>query len=176
MEDENTYVRTILSWISAREPQFSMIYSSFKLSDKLGVGYHYTQADFDQLYGKIGDLSEIPISEKFPVTHNKPNFQSDNPKDGVWTDKPREPPKKQVWTPKPIFVGNPLDTLPKRNPLRYPQKVSSKGLGGMPLLSPLQSQRASPRTKTNPRVLHLRGTYVTTAIGRVTWWSFATAG
>ena len=42
LEDENTYVRTILSWISAREPQLGMIISSFKLSDKLGVGYHYT--------------------------------------------------------------------------------------------------------------------------------------
>ena len=59
-----------------------MVISSFK-SDKLGVGCHYTQVDFDELYGKIGDLSRIPMSVKFPITHNKPNFQSDNPVDGV---------------------------------------------------------------------------------------------
>ena len=150
--------------------------ASFELSDKLGVGQHYTQADFDQLYGKIGDFSGIPVSEKFPVTHNKPNFQPDNPKDGVWMDKPREPPKKQVWSPKPNFVRNPLDTLPKRSTPLTPPENSKPGAKKNILLSPHLNKRANLRPRTNLRVLHSRGTCVTTAIGRVTWWSFATTG
>ena len=69
IEDENAYLRTILSWVSSKEAQLGMLIASFKRGDDFGVGYQYSQADFDTLYGKIGDLSE-----KFPVTHNKPTF------------------------------------------------------------------------------------------------------
>ena len=73
-----------------------MMTKSFKKGDGFGVGYQYTEADFDNLYGKIVDLSDIPLSEKFPITHNKPHFLPNNPKGGVWTDKPKSPTKKQV--------------------------------------------------------------------------------
>ena len=128
-----------------------MIVSSFKLSDKLGVGYHYTQADFDQLHGRIGDLSGIPLSEKFPLTHNKLNFQLDNPKDGVWIDKPREPPKKQVWTPKPNFVRNPLDTLPKRNQPEPPPKSSKQGAKRNDPPKPTLEPKGQPKNQNQPK-------------------------
>ncbi|WVZ51324.1 hypothetical protein U9M48_002478 [Paspalum notatum var. saurae] len=93
----------------------------------------------------IGDLTGIPLSEKFPLTHNKPSFQPDNHKDGVWTDKPREPPKKQVWTPKPNFVRNPLDTLLKRNPPETPPESSKQGAKRNVPPKPAPQQESQPK-------------------------------
>ena len=54
MENENTYLRVIFSWVSASEPQLGMMIKQFKRGDGFGVGYTYTKSDFDKLYGKIG--------------------------------------------------------------------------------------------------------------------------
>ena len=103
------------------------------------------------MYGKIGDLSGVPLSEKFPLTHNKPNFQSDNPKEGVWTDKPREPPKKQVWTPKPNFVRNLLDTLPKRNPPEIPQESFKQGAKRIAPPKPTPEPKGQHKNQNQPK-------------------------
>ena len=54
LENENTYLRAILSWVSSSEPQLGMMIKQFKRGDGFGVGYTYTKSDFDRLYGKIG--------------------------------------------------------------------------------------------------------------------------
>ena len=54
LENKNTYLRAILSWVSSSEPQLGMVIKQFKRGDGFGVGYTYTKSDFDRLYGKIG--------------------------------------------------------------------------------------------------------------------------
>ena len=39
LENENTYLRAILSWVSASEPQLGMMIKQFKCGDGFGVGY-----------------------------------------------------------------------------------------------------------------------------------------
>jgi hypothetical protein len=111
LEDENTYLRAILSWVSSREPQLGMMIAQFKRGDGFGVGYAYTQSDFDNLYGKIGEASGLSPGEKPTST---PNTQ--NTTNGVYSEPPRAPPKDQVWIPKPNELRNPLDTLPPQAP------------------------------------------------------------
>ena len=59
LENENTYPRAILSWVSSSEPQLGMMIKQFKRGDGFGVGYTYTKSDFDMLYGKIGKAAEV---------------------------------------------------------------------------------------------------------------------
>ena len=42
LEDENTYLRVILGWVSSREPQLGIIIGQFKKGNGFGVGYDYT--------------------------------------------------------------------------------------------------------------------------------------
>ena len=39
LENENTYLRAILSWVSSSEPQLGMMIKQFKRGDGFGVGY-----------------------------------------------------------------------------------------------------------------------------------------
>jgi hypothetical protein len=48
LENENTYLRAILSWVSASEPQLGMMIKQFKRGDGFGVGYTDTKLDFDK--------------------------------------------------------------------------------------------------------------------------------
>ena len=59
LENENTYFRTILSWVYSSEPQLGMMIKQFKRGDGFGVGYTYTQSDFDMLYDKIGKVAGV---------------------------------------------------------------------------------------------------------------------
>jgi len=61
MENENTYLRAILSWVSANEPQLGMMIKQFNRGDGFGVGYTYMKSDFDKLYGKIGKTAGAPV-------------------------------------------------------------------------------------------------------------------
>ena len=60
LENENTYLRAILSWVSAREAQLVMMIKQFKRGDGFGVSYTYTKSDFDMLYGKIDKAAGVP--------------------------------------------------------------------------------------------------------------------
>ena len=42
LENENTYLRAILGWVSCRELQLGMMIKQFKRGDGFGVGYTYT--------------------------------------------------------------------------------------------------------------------------------------
>jgi len=37
-EEKNEYLRTVLSWVSSKEPQLGMLFSEFKRHDVLGLG------------------------------------------------------------------------------------------------------------------------------------------
>ena len=58
LENENTYLRAILSWVSASEPQLGMMIKQFKRGDGFGVGYTYTKSDFDRFTVRLARLLE----------------------------------------------------------------------------------------------------------------------
>ena len=62
LENENTYLRAILSWVSSSEPQLGIMTKQFKRGDGFGVGYTYTKSDFDRLYDKIARLLETLLA------------------------------------------------------------------------------------------------------------------
>ncbi|KAL5211019.1 hypothetical protein ABZP36_006642 [Zizania latifolia] len=69
VENENIYLRQILSWVSAREPQLGMIIQQFKREDGFGVGYTYTKADFESALSKAVEWSKLSAEERYPRTH-----------------------------------------------------------------------------------------------------------
>ena len=126
-KDENTHLRSVLGWVSAREPQLGMLLSQFKRGDGYGVGFDYNRVSFD--YGKIGECSGLSPSEKpAPSSQNPPKLSETHTPNqvinGVFQETSKEPPKKQVWTEKPNHLRNPLDTLPpaaKKHPAPKPR-------------------------------------------------------
>jgi hypothetical protein len=124
-EDENTYLCSVLSWVSGREPQLGMLISQFKRGDGFGVGFDYNRVPFN--YGKVSECSRLNPSEKLPHTQEPPKpSETTTPQvsNGVFVEPPKEPPKKQVWVEKPNYLRNPLDTLPqmaKKNPTPKPK-------------------------------------------------------
>ena len=97
----------------------------FKRGNGFGVGYAYTSSDFDTLYGKIGETSGVRPEEK-PESSSPQTTNSQNPKDGVYTEPPKAPPKGQVWIPKPNELRNPLDTMPPPAPTKDAPKQLPK--------------------------------------------------
>ena len=110
LENKNTYLRAILSWVSSSEPQLGMMIKQFKRGDGFGVGYTYTKSDFDRLYGKIGKAAGASSSLNTASTSTQSSLV--DPADGVLKEPPKAPPQKQVWFPKPNELRNSLDTLP----------------------------------------------------------------
>ena len=110
LENENTYLRANLSWVSGREPQLGMMIKQFKCGDGFGVGYTYTQSDFDMLYGKIGKAAGVQSALNPASSSMQPSLV--DPVDGVLKEPSKAPPQKQVWVPNPNELRNPLDTLP----------------------------------------------------------------
>jgi hypothetical protein len=100
LENENTYLRAILSWVSCREPQLGMMIKQFKRGDGFGVGYTYTQSDFDKLYDKIGKAAGSPSALNIASSSTQPSLV--DPVEGVLKEPPRAPPQKQVWVPNPM--------------------------------------------------------------------------
>jgi len=97
---ENFYLRQILSWVSAREPQLGMMIQQFKKEDGFGLGYKYSQADFKSVLGKALEWSKLTPEQHFPKTHNTQSFQADQPKDGVFDEPPPPPAPKPQPQPK----------------------------------------------------------------------------
>ena len=133
MEEENSHLREILSWVSACEPQLGMMVQQFKCPDGVGVGFAFTPADFVQPYGKIGEMLELSVSALSSFT--APPVPKLAPvKDGILTEPPKAPPKNPVWVPKPNHLKNQMDTLPpsgkpipkpkvRTQPPRVPQRA-----------------------------------------------------
>ena len=111
MEEENSHLREIISWVSAREPQLGMMVQQFKRPDGVGVGFAFTPPDIVQPYVKIGEMLEPSVSA--PSSSTAPPVPKPAPvKDGILSEPPRAPPKNPVWVPKPNHLKNRLDTLP----------------------------------------------------------------
>ena len=92
LENKNTYLRAILSWVSSSEPQLGMMIKQFKRGDGFGVGYTYTQSDFDMLYGKIGKAAGVPSALNTSSTSTQPSLV--DPVEGVLKEQPKAPPQK----------------------------------------------------------------------------------
>ena len=133
-EEENTQLRSILSWVSCSEPQLGMMVSQFRRgTDSSGVGFAIGGKG-EHVYGKVGEHSGLNPSEKptnTPKLIKIPPPESTKPmiKDGVFEEPPKAPPSKQVWVPKPNHFRNSLDTLPNISsaPLpkaKKPQRVN----------------------------------------------------
>ena len=133
-EEENTYLRSILGWVSCSEPQLSMMMSQFKRgTDTSGVGFALGGKGTN-LYGKVGESSGLSPSDKPTSTPKFTKIVPPKPiepivKNGVIEEPPKAPPSKQVWVPKPNHLRNPLDTLPNisKEPLpknKKPTKVN----------------------------------------------------
>jgi len=57
-EEENEYLRTVLSWVSSREPQLGMLFSEFKRHDGFGVGKIIEHLNHHWVYGLVGECAE----------------------------------------------------------------------------------------------------------------------
>ena len=62
LENENTYLRAILSWVSASEPQLGMMIEQFKRGDGFWVGYTYTKSDFTGCMVRLTRLVETLLA------------------------------------------------------------------------------------------------------------------
>jgi len=133
-EEENTYLWSILGWVSCSEPQLSMMMSQFKRgTDTSGVCFALGGKGTN-LYGKVGESSGLSPSDKPTSTPKFTKIVPPKPiepivKNGVIEEPPKAPPSKQVWVPKPNHLRNPLDTLPNisKEPLpknKKPTKVN----------------------------------------------------
>jgi hypothetical protein len=149
IEEENTYLRSILSWVSCSEPQLGMMVSQFKRgTGGPGLGFATKDGSVTR-FGKVGECGGLTPSEKpsstpklIKTTFAKPVTPM---RDGVIDEPMRNPPKKQVWLPKPNHLRNTLDTFPdissdplprapqpsEKNPL--PQTKSTQERGEVPL-------------------------------------------
>ena len=54
-EEENEYLRTVLNWVSSREPQLGMLFSEFKRHDGFGVGKIIEHLNHHWVYGHVGE-------------------------------------------------------------------------------------------------------------------------
>jgi len=168
---ENFYLRQILSWVSAREPQLGMMIQQFRKKDGFGLGYKYSQADFKSVLGKALEWSKLTPEQHFPKTHNTQSFQADQPKDGVFDEPPKVLLKKPVWVPKPKGVQNPLDFLPGTSKAK--PKAKPKATNPRLISLSLHHQLLSPSLNLS---FGLRPLCVTTVTSRVTLRSFASGG
>ena len=165
-DSENVYLRQILSWESAREPQLGMMIRQFKKEDGFSVGYKYSQADFESVLDKVLEWSKLTPEQRFPKTHNTKGFKPDQPKDGIFQEPPKKPPKKLVWIPSLKSFRTALTPFrgpPRPNPRLNPRPPN------LSLHHKLQSLSLSLS-------LSLRPLCVTTVTIRVTLRSFASEG
>ena len=117
IEEDNTNLRSILSWVSCSEPRLGMMMIQFRRETSAsGVGF-VVGGNGENLYGKvIGEYSGLKPSEKPTTTPKLIKITLPEPtlpitKDGVFEEPPKAPPHKQAWFPKPNHLKNPLDTL-----------------------------------------------------------------
>ena len=98
-EEDNTYLRSILSWVSCSEPQLGMMIIQFwRGTGASGVGFALGGKG-ENIYGKVGECSGLNPSEK-PSTIPKlikiipPKPTKPIVKDGVFEEPPKAPSQK----------------------------------------------------------------------------------
>jgi len=96
-EEDNTYLWSILNWVSCSEPQLGMMMSQFRRgTGTSGVGFALGGKG-EHVYGKVGEFSGLSPGEK-PSTNpklikiNPPKPTEPTVKDGVLEEPPRAPP------------------------------------------------------------------------------------
>jgi hypothetical protein len=96
-EEDNTYLRSILNWVSCSEPQLSMIMSQFRQRTRTSRVGFALGGKGEHVYGKISEFSGLSSSEKPSTTSklikiNPPKPTEPTVKDGVFEEPPRAPP------------------------------------------------------------------------------------
>jgi hypothetical protein len=137
IEEENTYLRSVLSWVSCSEPQ---LVSQFKRgTGGPGLGFAAKNGSVAR-FGKVGECSGLTPSEKLSPTpkliKTTPAKPITSVRDGVIEEPVRAPPQKQVWLPKPNHLRNRLDTLPDISRDTFPR-------------APQPSKKKAPSHKQN---------------------------
>ena len=72
------------------------------------------------------EWSRLRPKDRFPKTHTTKTFQRDQPKEGVFHERPKAPPKNPVWSPKTVMLEDEslFDTPPESSKAR--EKPSPK--------------------------------------------------
>jgi hypothetical protein len=98
-EEDNTYLRSILNWVSCSEPQLDMMMSQFRRgTGTSGVGFALGGKG-EHIYGKVDEFSGLSPSEKLSTTPKLIKIDPPKPteptvKDGVFKEPQRAPPQK----------------------------------------------------------------------------------
>jgi hypothetical protein len=101
-EEDNTYLRSILNWVSYSEPQLGMMMSQFRRGTGTSEVGFALGGKGEHVYGKVGDFGGLSSSEKPSTTPklikiNPPKLTEHTVKDVVFEEPLRAPPHKQVW-------------------------------------------------------------------------------
>jgi hypothetical protein len=98
-DEDNTYLRSILNWVSCSEPQLGMMMSQFRRrTGTSGVGFALGGKG-EHVYGKASEFSGLIPSDKPPTTPKLIKITPPKPteptvKDGVFEEPRRVPPQK----------------------------------------------------------------------------------
>jgi hypothetical protein len=100
-EEDNTYLQSILNWVSCSEPQLGIMMSQFRRGTRTSGVDFALDGKGENVYGKVGEFSGLSPSEKSSTTSklikiNPPKPTEPTVKDGVFEEPPRAPPQKQV--------------------------------------------------------------------------------
>jgi len=143
-------MRTVLSWVSSREPQLGMLFSEFKHHDGFGVGKIIEHLNHHWVYGRVGESAEKSDTH---ASTSKPILI----KDGVYIEPSPKVPKKPVWVKKPNHLKNKLDTFPDiahehSKPQRMPRPTVwiPSGTTSDPKNSPPFKPKPQPMGKSEP--------------------------
>jgi hypothetical protein len=98
-EEDNTYLQSILNWVSCSEPQLGMMMSQFRRGTGTSRVGFALGGKGEYVYGKIGEFSGLNPSEKPSTTPklfkiNPPKPTEPTVKDGVFEEPLRAPPQK----------------------------------------------------------------------------------
>jgi hypothetical protein len=98
-KEDNTYLWSILNWVSCSEPQLGMMMSQFRRGTRTsGVGFALGGMG-KHVYGKVSEFSglnpcEKPFTTPKLIKINPPNPTEPTVKDGVFEEPLRAPPQK----------------------------------------------------------------------------------
>jgi hypothetical protein len=86
-EEDNTYLRSILRWVSCNEPQLGMMMSQFRReTGASGVGFALGGKG-ESVYGKVGEFSGLNPCEKPSTTPKLIKITPPKPTEPVVKDK-----------------------------------------------------------------------------------------
>jgi hypothetical protein len=97
IKEDNTYLQSILSWVSCNEPQLGMMMSQFRQRTGASDVSFALGGNGESVYGKVSEFSGLNLSEKPSTTPRLIKITLPKPtepvvKDGVFEEPPKAPP------------------------------------------------------------------------------------